>query len=133
MGSIHRNTYVQGPEVLNLDLSLKNNGRVFLAGQITGVEGYTESSAIGLLAGRFAAAKLKGEDAVIPPKGCMLGALHNYITEGGLAKYSPMNANLGLLPGMKREKGMSKADKKAAQVKLANKVFTEFMESSQTN
>jgi methylenetetrahydrofolate--tRNA-(uracil-5-)-methyltransferase len=128
LGSIHKNTYVQGPEVLNEDLSLKSNSRVFLAGQLTGVEGYTESSAIGLLAGRFAASKINAEEPVIPPKGCMIGALHNYVTMGNLGKYSPMNANLGLLPGMKREKGMSKADKKAAQVKKANEVFKEFCE-----
>lgn len=127
LGSIHRNTYVQGPEVLNENLSLKNNNRVFLAGQITGVEGYTESSAIGLLAGRFASDVLLNQSSNIPPKGCVLGSLHNYVTVGTLGKYAPMNANLGLLPGMKREKGMSKADKKAAQVKLANEVFTEFM------
>ena len=130
LGSIHRNTYVQGPEVLSADLSLKGNNRVFLAGQITGVEGYTESSAIGLLAGRFAAAKLSSSEVIAPPKGCMIGALLSYVTDGTLGKYSPMNANLGLLPGMKREKGMSKADKKAAQVKLANTVFTEFFETS---
>ena len=79
-----------------------------MSGQITGVEGYTESSAIGLLAGRFASNLLKGDNVRIPPKGCMMGALHHYVTNSSLGKYSPMNANLGLLPGMKRTKGMSK-------------------------
>ena len=59
-------------------------------------------------------------------KGCMMGALHHYVTNGSLGKYSPMNANLGLLPGMKRTKGMSKKDKKAEQVKRAREVFSEY-------
>jgi len=61
-GSVHRNTYIKSPDALNTDLSFKSNPRVFLAGQITGVEGYTESAAIGLIAGRHAAAKIKGEN-----------------------------------------------------------------------
>ena len=126
LGSIHKNTYVQGPEVLNSDLSLKTNSRVFLAGQLTGVEGYTESSAVGLLAGLFAVDKILEKSPKLPPKGCMMGALLNYVTNGNLGKFSPMNANLGLLPPIKREKGMSKSDKKVAQVKRANVVFNEF-------
>lgn len=128
LGSIHRNTYVNGPSVLQPNLSLKYNRRVFLAGQITGVEGYTESSAMGVLAGRFACAELLGEEFEAPPKGCMVGALLDYVTVASPnGKFAPMNINLGLLPGMKREKGMSKADKKIAQVEKARGVFESYL------
>ena len=66
-GSVHRNTYMQSPKLLNNDLSFQKNDRIFLAGQITGVEGYTESSAIGLLAGLAVSAKLNGKEFVMPP------------------------------------------------------------------
>jgi methylenetetrahydrofolate--tRNA-(uracil-5-)-methyltransferase len=79
-GSIHRNTYLKSPDVLTESLSFKKMPGLFLAGQITGVEGYTESAAIGLLAGRAAAAHVSGTSFVMPPKGTALGALHDYVT-----------------------------------------------------
>ena len=115
-GSVHRNTYINGPKSLNSDFSFRANNRVFLAGQITGVEGYTESAAIGLLVGRNVAAKVLAEPMRMPPTSTMLGALHNYVTSGPLGDYQPMNANLGLLPPMPKSKGVSKADRKASQV-----------------
>jgi methylenetetrahydrofolate--tRNA-(uracil-5-)-methyltransferase len=128
-GSVHRNTYVKSPEVLNPDLSFKANGRVFLAGQVTGVEGYTESSAIGLIAARAAAAKAAGKVFKMPPPQTILGALVRYVTQGGLGDFSPMNANLGLLPPLDRAKGESKADKKARQCQLAKAVFDDYLNS----
>jgi methylenetetrahydrofolate--tRNA-(uracil-5-)-methyltransferase len=125
-GSVHRNTYMQSPKLLNNDLSFQKNDRIFLAGQITGVEGYTESSAIGLLAGLAVSAKLNGKEFVMPPKETMIGALHDYVVNGGLHKYSPMNANLGLLPTIKKQKGLSKPERKAMQCEQSRNVFEEY-------
>ncbi len=126
-GSVHRNTYVKSPEVLSPDLSFKSSPRVFLAGQITGVEGYTESAAIGLLAARSAIAKLRGETFAMPPRDTVIGALAHYVTFGGLSDFSPMNANLGLLPGLDRKRGESKAEKKARQCTLAKERFAAYI------
>lgn len=127
-GSIHRNTYVEGPKTLASDLSLKDHPRIFLAGQITGVEGYTESAAIGLLAGRFAARKALGLAEVPLSPLCVLGALHNYVTMGNLGKYAPMNANLGLLPPVESETRLMKSDRKMAQIHRAQREFARFLE-----
>lgn len=132
-GSIHRNTYLKSPEFLANDLSFKNSPRTFLAGQISGVEGYTESAAMGLLAGRACVAKITGEAFVMPPRETMIGALGHYVTFGCLGPYQPMNCNFGLLPPppstleaasdggngqvgkpAKKFKKPSKADRKAA-------------------
>ncbi len=126
-GSIHRNTYINGPELLAEDLSLKDSPRIFLAGQITGVEGYTESAAIGLLAGRFAALKSVGKTAPTLPAQCLLGALWVYITKGNLGKYAPMNANLGLLAPVEVDRKASKSDRKSLQIKRANEVFSDYL------
>ena len=126
-GSIHRNTYVNGPEVLNPDLSLKDNPRIFLAGQITGVEGYTESAAIGLLAGQFAALKSLGKAPSTLSVHCMLGALLAYVTKGNLGKYAPMNANLGLLSPVEVDRKASKNDRKTLQIKRANEAFSDYL------
>jgi methylenetetrahydrofolate--tRNA-(uracil-5-)-methyltransferase len=130
-GSVHRNTYVEGPKVLNPDLSFKVNPRIFLAGQITGVEGYVESASMGLLAGHTAASKVKGVGFPLPPSTSMLGALLHYVTHGCHGKYAPMNANLGLLPQVIRGKGVSKADKKIKQCQLANRDFQDYRQQLQ--
>ncbi|MDA8231261.1 MAG: methylenetetrahydrofolate--tRNA-(uracil(54)-C(5))-methyltransferase (FADH(2)-oxidizing) TrmFO [Magnetospirillum sp.] len=99
LGGIHRNTFVNGPKVLDSVLRLKSQPRLRLAGQITGCEGYVESAAIGLLAGRFAAAERLGRDLPAPPLTTALGALLGHVT--GLAEaetYQPMNVNFGLFP-----------------------------------
>jgi methylenetetrahydrofolate--tRNA-(uracil-5-)-methyltransferase len=96
-GSIHRNSYVNSPAALTPALTLRDDERVFLAGQITGVEGYTESSATGLLAGINLSRVLGGAAAVIPPGTTMLGALYRYLREADPAHFQPMNANFGLL------------------------------------
>ena len=122
-GSVHRNTYIKSPNALDADLSFKSNRRVFLAGQITGVEGYTESAAIGLIAGRNAAACFRQAEYKNPPPDTMLGSLVNYITVGPLGDYSPMNANLGLLPAILKVRGKGKKDRQAEKVSKAWQSF----------
>ena len=96
-GSIHRNSYVNAPASLTPALTLRDDPRVFFAGQLTGVEGYTESSATGLLAGVNMARALSGDAPVVPPATTMLGALYRYLREASAANFQPMNANFGLL------------------------------------
>jgi methylenetetrahydrofolate--tRNA-(uracil-5-)-methyltransferase len=96
-GSIHRNSYVNAPAVLSSHLSLRDDPMALLAGQMTGVEGYTESSATGLLAGINLVRLLDGAPPVIPPPTTMLGALYRYLREADPRHFQPMNANFGLL------------------------------------
>jgi methylenetetrahydrofolate--tRNA-(uracil-5-)-methyltransferase len=103
LGGLHRNTFLNSPKLLDGALRLKAEPRLRFAGQITGVEGYVESAAIGLLAGRFAAAERKGQALNPPPSTTALGALLSHITGGhlldsGSASFQPMNINYGLLP-----------------------------------
>jgi methylenetetrahydrofolate--tRNA-(uracil-5-)-methyltransferase len=96
-GSIHRNSYLNSPASLSAHLSARDEPSILFAGQITGVEGYTESSATGLLAGINLARILSGDDPVIPPPTTMLGALYRYMREADPRHFQPMNANFGLL------------------------------------
>ena len=99
LGGLHRNTFINGPKLLTADLRLKCEPRLRFAGQITGVEGYVESTAMGLLAARFLSAELAGRPAVPPPVTTALGALLSHVTGGGDAKtFQPMNVNFGLFP-----------------------------------
>jgi methylenetetrahydrofolate--tRNA-(uracil-5-)-methyltransferase len=99
LGGLHRNTFLNSPRLLDPLLRLRAAPHVRFAGQITGVEGYVESAAIGLLAGRFAAAEAKGEAPVPPPAETALGALLAHITGGATAEtFQPMNINFGLFP-----------------------------------
>lgn len=124
LGSVHRNTYFEGPRILNPDLSLKSNNRVQIAGQLTGVEGYSESTAIGLLAGLALAARLGGKLWTMPPATTMLGSLLNYVTVGPLGAYQPMNANFGLLPSIQRRKGVGKSEVKKLKCQAARESFS---------
>jgi len=99
LGGLHRNTFIRSPELLDPTLRLKSRPHVRFAGQITGCEGYVESAAIGLLAGRFAAAELLGQSLAPPPVETGLGALLRHITGAAEAEtYQPMNVNFGLFP-----------------------------------
>ena len=99
LGGIHRNTFLDSPKLLDGALRLKRDPRLRFAGQITGVEGYIESAAIGLLAGRFAAAEWQGAAIVPPPPTTAMGALLAHITGGAVAEsFQPMNVNFGLFP-----------------------------------
>ncbi len=107
LGGLHRNTFIQSPKVLDPRLRLKVQPRLRFAGQMTGVEGYVESSAIGLLAGRFAAAERLGVDLPQPPRTTALGALIAHITGNADAKtFQPMNVNYGLFPDMEPPPGV---------------------------
>ncbi|MBS1962753.1 MAG: methylenetetrahydrofolate--tRNA-(uracil(54)-C(5))-methyltransferase (FADH(2)-oxidizing) TrmFO [Bdellovibrionales bacterium] len=92
LGSIHRNTYVNGPRVLRADLSLKGHPRVYLAGQVTGVEGYLESAACGLLAANFILDRVRGKPLDVPPVNTAMGALLRYVTGSDPKHYQPINA-----------------------------------------
>ncbi|MES2755484.1 MAG: methylenetetrahydrofolate--tRNA-(uracil(54)-C(5))-methyltransferase (FADH(2)-oxidizing) TrmFO [Pseudomonadota bacterium] len=111
LGGLHRNTFLRSPELLDPTLRLKSRPSVRFAGQITGCEGYVESAAIGLLAGRFAAAELRGETLTPPPVETALGALLHHITGAAeAATYQPMNVNFGLFPAIPGK--TKKADRK---------------------
>ena len=96
-GSIHRNTYLNAPAALSRHLSAKDDQLLLFAGQLTGVEGYTESAATGLMAGINLARMLAGEEPVIPPPTTMLGSLYRYLRETEPKRFQPMNANFGLM------------------------------------
>ena len=106
-GSIHRNTYLNAPASLSPHLSLRDAPMTMFAGQLTGVEGYTESSATGLLAGINLSRLLQGDEPLVPPPTTMLGALYRYLREADPTHFQPMNANYGLvddLPNPPRDK-----------------------------
>ena len=106
LGGLHRNTYLNSPQLLDKQLRLKAMPRLRFAGQVTGVEGYVESAAMGLLTGRLAAAQALGRDLAPPPPETAMGALVEHITGGHLAgsKFQPMNINYGLLPPLEAPK-----------------------------
>ena len=109
LGGLHRNTFLNSPRLLDAALRLKAMPRLRFAGQITGCEGYVESAAVGLMAGRFAAAERMGEAIVPPPPTTAHGALLAHITGGhietidaGPRSFQPMNVNFGLFPPLAR-------------------------------
>jgi len=130
LGGLHRNTFIQSPKLLDPELRLKSRPNIRFAGQITGCEGYVESAAIGLLAGRFAAAELLGKAMTPPPPMTALGALLGHITGGADAEtYQPMNINFGLFPPLEDAKGgrKRKADRKAMYSERASEALKEWI------
>jgi len=118
LGGLHRNTFINSPQLLDATLRLKSAPHVRFAGQITGCEGYVESAAIGLLAGRFATAELRGETLTPPPLTTALGALLGHITGGAETEsYQPMNVNFGLFPPIDGRR--KKAERKKAYTERA--------------
>ncbi|HET6522772.1 MAG TPA: FAD-dependent oxidoreductase, partial [Geminicoccaceae bacterium] len=118
LGGLHRNTFINSPRLLDGQLRLRAAPHVRFAGQITGVEGYVESAAIGLLAGRFAAAEARGQACPPPPPTTALGALHGHITGGADAEtFQPMNVNFGLFPPL--EGPVKRAERKPALARRA--------------
>lgn len=108
-GSIHRNTFIDSPRLLNESLQLRKDPRLFFSGQITGVEGYMESTAMGLLAGINAWLASEERDPVAPPPTTAIGALLHYITHTTAVPFQPMNINFGLFPPLQgRAKGRKK-------------------------
>jgi len=122
-GSIHRNTYINSPRMLDNNLRLQTDERIFFAGQITGVEGYVESAASGLLAGIFVAAALEGKEMTPPPPTTAMGALIQYITLSDLPSFQPMNVNFGLFTPLvnrkiaRRYRGMHYAERAIRDIK----------------
>ncbi|MDO9069233.1 MAG: methylenetetrahydrofolate--tRNA-(uracil(54)-C(5))-methyltransferase (FADH(2)-oxidizing) TrmFO [Deltaproteobacteria bacterium] len=98
LGSMHRNTFINSPALLNRTQQLKNDPRIFFAGQITGVEGYVESAASGFLAGVSAASLVNGMELPLPPPETAMGALIQHITNADVKHFQPMNVNYGLFP-----------------------------------
>lgn len=98
-GVMHRNTFINSPELLDSDFSMRNNKNIYFAGQITGVEGYMESAASGIIAGTAAARRILGLEALSLPRETMIGALTAYISDRfNSGKFQPMGANMGILP-----------------------------------
>ncbi|HEX8215271.1 MAG TPA: methylenetetrahydrofolate--tRNA-(uracil(54)-C(5))-methyltransferase (FADH(2)-oxidizing) TrmFO [Allosphingosinicella sp.] len=129
LGGLHRNTFINSPQLLDATLRLKSARHIRFAGQITGCEGYVESAAIGLLAGRFAAAEILGTQIALPPQTTALGALLGHITGGAEAdSYQPMNVNFGLFPPI--ETKLRKADRKAAYTSRAKEALEEWIGAS---
>ena len=98
LGSVHRNTFIDSPRLMKESLQLRNRPNLFFTGQITGVEGYMESTAMGLLAGINAFRKARGMETVFPPSNTAIGALIHYITHSPTIPFQPMNINFGLFP-----------------------------------
>ena len=115
LGGLHRNTFINSPRLLDSQLRLKTRPSLRFAGQMTGVEGYVESAAIGLLAGRFAAAEMLGAPLQAPPVTTAFGALLSHITGGADARtFQPMNVNFGLFPELPKSARIRGRDRKQA-------------------
>ena len=119
-GSIHRNTYLNAPASLTAHLSARDDASLLFAGQLVGVEGYTESLATGLLAGINLARLLEGLEPIVPPAETMLGALMAYVHGADPGRFQPMNANFGLLPPLEERV----RDKRRRKELLAERAVT---------
>jgi methylenetetrahydrofolate--tRNA-(uracil-5-)-methyltransferase len=134
LGGVHRNTFINSPRLLDRQLRLKAMPRLRFAGQITGVEGYVESAAIGLLAGRFAAADRLGLALEAPPVTTALGALTNHITGGADSRgFQPMNVNFGLFPNLPDEECYRRGhlSRKPALSARAREAFGAWLQAAQ--
>ena len=125
-GVMHRNTFLDSPRLLNGDFSFKNRNNLFFAGQITGVEGYMESAASGIMAGLNMVRRLMGKQTVILPQTTMLGALSRYISDESVSNFQPMGANFGVLPPIEpkiRDKKLRYAALSERALKALNEVI----------
>jgi methylenetetrahydrofolate--tRNA-(uracil-5-)-methyltransferase len=130
-GIVHRNTYINGPSVLRPTWQVKSRDDLFFAGQVSGVEGYVESAASGLIAGLNAAAVARGEAPRIPPRETAIGALAHYVSHADPRHYQPTNITFGIMPPPDAAGGRSrKADRKAAISERALRVLDEWMTPS---
>ena len=127
-GVMHRNSYICAPKHLNADFSVKGYENLYIAGQLSGVEGYMESTASGLIAGMSLANKLLGKSIAILPKTTIIGAVVNYLTTASAEGFQPMNANFGILPALD-EKIRDKALKKLAYSNRAISDIKKFKEN----
>lgn len=121
-GVMHRNSFLNSPKLLNSDFSLRSNPNIFFAGQITGVEGYMESAASGIMAGVNAVRRAEGEEPLVLSEYNMIGALSQYISDESVTNFQPMGANFGVLPPIepkirdKRERYMALANRALEQL-----------------
>lgn len=125
-GVIHRNTYIESPRVLKPNLEMRDVPGLFVAGQLTGVEGYVESAAVGIYAGIQAVAKICGEPVSPPPRACAYGSLVSHLQDQTDREFAPMNINWGLFPDPEpflKDKGA----RKAAKLKAARSAFAEWL------
>ena len=125
-GQIHRNTYICSPSVLDDRLRMKEHPSIFFAGQISGVEGYTESIASGLLAGLYAAALAHGEDPMPVPRQSALGSLVNYITQADPKHFQPANITFDLLVQLEEETRKKVRDKKERHRMVCERALAAF-------
>ena len=129
-GVMHRNTFINSPKLLNSDFSMRDNDRLFFAGQITGVEGYMESASSGILAGLNCARRLLGKDSITLPETTMMGALSRYISDESVKDFQPMGANFGVLPPTE-EKIRDKKERYAALADRAMAELESFLKEEQ--
>ncbi len=128
LGGLHRNTFIKSPLLLDRQLRLKARPHIRFAGQITGCEGYVESAAMGLMAARFAAAEILGEDLALPPEETAHGALLNHVTGGANAdSFQPMNINFGLFPPLAVR--VKKSERKPAVARRALDALNQWVDS----
>lgn len=118
LGSVHRNTFINAPTCLQRSLQSRQDPRIFFAGQISGVEGYVESAAMGFLAGIFAPRWIHGEPLPLPPQTTALGALLSHLVDSSPEDFQPMNVNYGLFPPLEGRK-MKRADRRLAMAERA--------------
>lgn len=128
-GVMHRNTFLNSPQLLDADYSLRQRPQLFFAGQITGVEGYMESASSGILAGLNAARRLRGQEPLVLPETTMLGALSRYISGYTGKDFQPMGANFGILPPLPNRV----RDKRQRYLALAERALADFQKFSEEN
>ncbi|MDY0212225.1 MAG: methylenetetrahydrofolate--tRNA-(uracil(54)-C(5))-methyltransferase (FADH(2)-oxidizing) TrmFO [Desulfuromonadaceae bacterium] len=128
LGSVHRNTFINSPRCLSPSLQLKEDVRVFFAGQITGVEGYVESAACGFIAGLQASAYVRGETLPLPPETTACGAMLGYLHHSDPQHFQPSNVNYGLFPALEVKK-MKRALRRLAQAQRALETWEEWLRS----
>ncbi len=126
-GVMHRNTFICSPRVLDSDFSVKENKSLFFAGQITGVEGYMESAASGIMAGINACNRLLGKDTLTLPRETMIGSLSTYISDPTVTKFQPMGANFGVLPELEN-RPRDKKERGAAYSNRALEILDKYLE-----
>ena len=127
-GVMHRNTYMNSPGLLDSVYAMREYPNLYFAGQMTGVEGYVESASSGFVAGINAARRALGEEPLVFPKETVIGALANYVSEGGLSsKFQPMNANFGIIAPLEKKVKGGKRFRNEAYAERALDVIDKFL------